>query len=68
MPQFVGDCMRQRDPIVLVDTAAAIRLTHASNVRHSQRAARGIRTRTNILSRHQNRHVVVIRMRVVARI
>lgn len=62
MPQFVRDCMRQRDSIVLVDTAAAIWLTHASDVRHSQCTARSIRARTNVLSRHQNRHVVVIWM------
>jgi len=68
MPQFVRDRMRQRDPIVFVDAAAAIRLTHASDVRHSQCTARGIRTRTNVLSCHQDRHVMVIRMRIVARI
>lgn len=68
MSQFVRDCMRQRDPIVLVDAAAAIRLTHASDVRHSQCTARSIRARTNVLSRHQDRHIVMIRVRVVARI
>lgn len=62
MPQFVRDCVCQCDPIVLIDTAAAIRLTHASDVRHSQCTARGIRTRTNVLPRHENRHVVVIWM------
>lgn len=65
MSQFVRDCVRQGDPIVLVDAAAAVRLAHASNVRHSQGTARSIRARTNVFSRHQNRHVVMIRVRVV---
>lgn len=65
MPQFVRDGVRQRDPIVLVDAAAAIRLAHASNVRHSQGAARSIRARTNVLPRHEDRYVVMNRMRVL---
>lgn len=52
MSQFMRDCMRQRDPIILVDATTTIRLAHTSNVSHSQSAARGIRTRTNVLSRH----------------
>lgn len=67
MSQFVRDCVRQRDPIVLVDAAAAIRLAHAGYMRHSQGAANTL-ARTNVLPRHQDRHVVVIRVRVVARI
>lgn len=65
MSQFVRDCVRQGDPIVLVDAAAAVRLAHAGNVRHSQGTAGCIRARTNVLPRHQDRHVVMIRVRVV---
>lgn len=65
MSQFVRDCVRQRDPIVLVNAAAAIRLAHAGYVRHSQGAANTL-ARANVLPRHQNRHVMVIRVRVVA--
>lgn len=63
--QFVRDRVRQGDPVVLVDAAAAIRLAHAGDVRHSQGAAWGVRARANVLPRHQNRHVVVIGVRVV---
>jgi len=62
------DRVRQRDPIILIDTAATVRLAHTGDMRHSQSAARSIRARTNILPRHQNRYVVMIRVRVVARI
>lgn len=61
----MGDGVRERDPIVLVDTAAAVRLAHAGYVGHSQSATRSVRPRADVLPRHQNRHVVVIRMRVV---
>lgn len=68
MPQFVRDRVRQRDPIVLIDAAAAIWLAHTGDMRHSQGTARGVRARTDVLPRHQDRHVVMIRVRVVARI
>lgn len=65
MSQFVRDCVRQRDPIVLVDAAAAIRLAHAGYVRHSQGTADAL-ARTNVLPRHQDRDVVMIRVGIVA--
>lgn len=68
MPQFVGDGVRERDPIVLVDAAATVRLAHAGYVGHSQSAARRVRPRAYILPRHQNRYIVVIRMGVVGRV
>lgn len=66
--QFVGDGVRERDPIVLVDAAATVRLAHAGYVGHSQSAARRVRPRAYILPRHQNRYIVVIRMGVVGRV
>lgn len=68
MSQFVGDGVRERDSIVFVDAAAAVRLAHAGYVSHSQSTTRRVRSRADVLPRHQNRHVVVIRMRVVHRI
>lgn len=68
VPQFVGDGVRERDPIVLVDAAATVRLAHAGYVGHSQSAARRVRPRAYILPRHQNRYIVVIRMGVVGRV
>jgi len=64
--QFVGDGVRQRDAVILVDAATAIRLAHASDVRHPEGAAGCIRARTNVLPRYEDRHIVMIRMRIVA--
>jgi len=58
--------MRQRDAVILVDAATAIRLAHASDVRHPEGAAGCVRARANVLPRYEDRHVVVIRMRIVA--
>lgn len=38
--QLVGDGVRQRDAVVFVDVAAALRLAHTCDVCHPKRAAR----------------------------
>lgn len=50
MAHLVSDGVRQRDPVVFVDVAAAPGLTHTPDMRHPECAARLVLTRADVLS------------------
>lgn len=66
MAHFVGDGVGQRDPAILVDAAALVRVAHPPDVRHPQRVARDVLAGADVLPRDQDGDVVVVRVGVVA--
>ena len=64
----MGNCVSQHDTIVLIHTAATIRLTHTSNVSDTECVARCVSSGTDILPRYEYRNVMMIRMGIITRI